>query len=145
MRTIEFTLPEKTILLNEWQRLHWRKRKAHAERLALLVVSTLQVQKIRRPSEPFRHCQIDIVRGSSSLPDWDGLYGGLKPLLDTFVVRTMRNPHGLGLIDDDNPRCVVSLNARPEKARPGLGFTEVSITEVLEDSPEFSNRFGGAR
>lgn len=132
MRTIEFTLPEKTILLNQWQRLHWSKRRQHAKRLAFLVLSSLFKSGIRRPKEPLHRCHVEIVRGSSQLPDWDGLYGGLKPLLDSFVKPSQRNPHGLGLIEDDNPSCLLSLTARAEKTRRGEEYTRVFIGEVVE-------------
>lgn len=132
MRTIEFTLPEKTILLNQWQRLHWTKRRLHAKQLAFQVMGALVKSGQRRPREPLNRCHVEIVRGSSQLPDWDGLYGGLKPLLDSFVKPTQRNPHGLGLIEDDNPNCVLSLSARAVKTRRGEGYTRVFIGEAVE-------------
>jgi hypothetical protein len=62
---------------------------------------------------PLKSCDIHIERHSTQLPDWDGLYGGLKPLLDTLVVSTKRNPHGLGVITDDNPKVIKKLTAEP--------------------------------
>ena len=77
-----------------------------------------------------QRCHIEIERHSAGLPDWDGLYGGMKGLLDCLVVPSKRNPHGLGLIRDDNPNCVLSLTARPVKAPEGEGKTVVTIREA---------------
>lgn len=131
-----FTLPEPTILLNEWQRLHWSKRRKHNEQLAWAVRIALQ-QAGYRPGAPIPMCRIAVTRVSLMLPDWDGLYGGLKPLLDTLVPYSKRNPHGLWVIADDNPRVIVDLQARPAltKAR-ARQRTEVVITPVSEPDLE---------
>lgn len=126
MRTIRFELPEPTILLNKWQRMHWSARKRHAQQLAWQVRAALGVM-IKAPLE---RCDIQIERHSVGLPDWDGLYGGLKPLLDCLVVCSPRNPHGLGVIVDDSPKVVRALWARPVKCTQAEQRTVVTIREV---------------
>ena len=127
-----FTLPEPTILLNQWQRLHWNKRRQHNHDLAWHVRVALQ-QAGHQWGKPFQLCRIAVTRVSLNLPDWDGLYGGLKPLLDTLVPYSKRNPHGLGLIADDNPRVIVDLQARPALTKdPKRQRTEVVITPVTD-------------
>lgn len=57
------------------------------------------------PAAPIEHAYLEIDRyccGGGL--DWDNAYGGLKPLLDCLVRQSDKNPDGLGLIADDNPR-----------------------------------------
>jgi hypothetical protein len=126
---IKFTINRMTPLLNKWQRMHWAQRRKETEQLAWLVKNAT---KDYRDIEPFKKCHVLIWRYSSKYPDWDGLYGGLKPLLDCFVVRTDRNPHGLGLIVDDNPSVIKTLNATPCLCKPKHGKTEVLILRAME-------------
>ncbi len=114
MIEINFRLDEPTLLLNTWQRMHWSKRKSFSEALTWKMKAALQGLE---PAEPMAACHIEVVRWSVQLPDWDGLYGGLKPYLDCLVRRTDRNPHGLGIIEDDNPLVIRSLMAEPIKAK----------------------------
>ena len=119
---IEFEIDEPTPLLNKWQRWHWGQRKKYSERLSKLIRSV-----VRPPREPIEECVIVIERHSSGLPDWDGLYGGMKPLLDCMVRKTDKNPHGLGIIEDDNPHVVKMLQCVPKKAKQKQGKTNVRI------------------
>ncbi|WP_435102330.1 hypothetical protein [Arhodomonas sp. AD133] len=129
---IRFEIPEPTILLNQYLRMHWKARRRYVQRLAWRIRAAIGARR-RRPME---QCRIEIERHSAGLPDWDGLYGGLKGLLDCLVVCTDRNPHGLGLIRDDNPECVVRLVARPVSAPRGQGKTVVTIREVMAEQRE---------
>jgi len=86
----------------------------------------------RRPKECIENAFIRIGRYSSGGGlDWDNAYGGLKPLLDCLVAPSVRNPSGLGLIRDDNPKAMplppfVSQGPAPR----GAGFTLVDIYEI---------------
>jgi hypothetical protein len=63
--------------------------------------------------------------------DWDNAYGGLKPMLDCLVVPSARNPDGLGLIQDDNPKNMPYppfLIQKPGKR--GAGRTVVQIYDL---------------
>ena len=133
-RVIEFELPEACILLNPWERMHHHARKKYKRRLSGDIATLLRVQGIRPASlTPMQACTVDVVRGSPNLPDWDGLYGGLKPLLDCLTTyHEKQRPHGLGVILDDNPKVLRRLIAQPVKTPRGRpGFTHVRITEVL--------------
>jgi hypothetical protein len=55
-------------------------------------------------SAPIDRSALVIVRFSAGALDWDNALGGLKPLFDCLVAPSDRNPSGLGLIRDDNPR-----------------------------------------
>ena len=107
-REINFTLPSPTMLLNPWQRMHWRARGRYMRNLAYEIFI---VQ--RPPKRALEFCQIQVWRHCLQLPDWDALYGGVKPLLDCLVVCTKRNPHGLGFIRDDSPTVIRELIVLP--------------------------------
>jgi hypothetical protein len=131
-REVTFTIPEASILLNVWKRMHWAKQKEYHERLCLLIRSALMTESCR-PSVPFQMCKIEVDRFSAGTADWDGLMGGLKPLFDTLVVCTKKNPLGLGLIEDDNPNCIIECPIiRQHKSTRKAASTVVTITEILE-------------
>lgn len=46
-------------------------------------------------------------------PDWDGLYGGVKPLLDVMQPPSKSMRNGQGLIRNDNPRHLRYLAVHP--------------------------------
>jgi hypothetical protein len=65
--------------------------------------------------------------------DWDNALGGLKPLLDCLVMPSKRNPDGLGLIQDDNPKHMpFPPLMRQLPAKKGQERTLVEIFEVTE-------------
>lgn len=102
---VTLTMAEPTPTLNQWQRMHWARRKRVIERFAWLI-------SVANKNEfaPMKKCTLTIDRympGTS--PDWDNLYGGVKPLIDCLVVCSKSHPYGLGYIADDNPDCVISL------------------------------------
>jgi hypothetical protein len=131
-REVTFSIPEASILLNVWQRMHWAKRKEYHEVLCWSVRAALESEGYKRLS-PFKQCKIEIDRYSSKLGDWDGVMGGLKPLFDTLVVCTKTNPLGLGVIEDDNPNCIIKCPViRQHKSTRKAASTVVTITEILE-------------
>ncbi|WP_460803442.1 hypothetical protein [Microbulbifer agarilyticus] len=135
MRTIEFTLNNPSPSANELLRMdrsHWAIRRKFKKQLAMEVLAAIVNSGQRRPNEPLSQVFIEIQRGSAGVLDEDNLHGGLKPLLDTFVMPTRRNPHGLGLIRDDHPGCIVERRVLQVPAKRGQGFTRVLIAEVLE-------------
>ena len=131
-KTITFSIPEASILLNVWQRKHWTQRKKYHEELYWKVRKALR-EAGHTPSVPMQVCRIEADRFSAQLADWDGVMGGLKPLLDCLVKRTDKNPLGLGLIEDDNPKCVIECpTVRQHKSKRKDASTTVKNTEILE-------------
>ena len=125
-------IEQATPLLNVWQRMHWSERMRVCRDWHLLTLAAFRKTGSLQTS-PIEHCNIHIIRANSGrLPDWDGLYGGLKPLLDCLVVKTETNPHGTGIIVDDNPSCVLRLTAEPVKVKAKQGYTKVHITPIQE-------------
>lgn len=107
---IEITIDMRTPLLNEWQRMHWARRRRIGQDIALWILARLP--RAQHPERPIKRCRIEVERESTQEPDRDGLIGGLKPLLDALQPRSKRHPHGMGIIADDSPKCVTDLQAR---------------------------------
>lgn len=86
----------------------------------------------KKPAAPLQcACLFVERRCSGGGLDWDNAYGGLKPLLDCLVMPTARNPDGLGLIVDDNPKNMpVPPLVSQQNASPGKGSTLVKIFDI---------------
>jgi hypothetical protein len=129
MKRYVLVIPKPTPLLNQWQRWHFRKRTRECQEWAWLVKAAMNGARLERPP-PLKRCRIHVDRFSTQAPDWDNLYGGLKPVLDALVVMTKRNPHGIGLIEDDNPAVVKALTALWHPCKPNEGKSQVVIEEL---------------
>lgn len=127
--SIAFRLEGNLPLANVWMRWHWAKRGRYMRNLSWQIFAAMESGP-PLPLEPIPRCRIAVVRGSSGVPDPDGLVASVKPLLDCLVNATTRNPHGLGIIEDDGPEHIVELRATHEPAKRGQGYTEVYITAV---------------
>ncbi len=112
-------------LLNEWLRMHWQARRRYMKRLAWMIR-----EHHKPPGKPLERCTVHVDRYSAGLPDWDGLYGGLKSILDCLVMPSKRNPHGLGFIRDDSLKVIKRLTAEPRRCSRGEGYTIVTIKGV---------------
>jgi len=117
MSEIVIEIPEPWPLLNQWQRMHWRERRRTNERIAWLIRTSQGFRVAQWRKTPIQQCAIVAERyhgnGANHLPDFDNLYAGLKPMLDSLVPASKRHPHGLGLIQDDSPKHITSLAAHP--------------------------------
>lgn len=85
-----------------------------------------------RPATPVARAYLVITRECAGQGlDWDNAYGGLKPLLDCLVAPSSKNPDGLGLITDDNPKAMpYPPYLRQLPAKVGQGRTTVKIYEI---------------
>ena len=130
---VEFSLAEPLPLLNEWQRMHWAARKRRQRDIAWEVRANVSTGL-----SPIERCLIIIDRRSRPpLPDLDGLAGSAKPLLDCLVLPSQRNPNGLGVIVDDNPKCVGMLLVFPHVRTCGQPGTRVRIFRDDQDSLDY--------
>jgi hypothetical protein len=121
-----FELPEETPSNNVVKNLHWMAYRRMRQLWRVRVLSRGLAGT--RPEAPLEQAALVVVRRCSGQLDWDNAYGGLKPVLDTLVVRSKRNPDGLGLVVDDSPRHMPYpplVLQRP--ASPGAGSTHVAI------------------
>ena len=123
---IVLTLPERTPTLNQWQRMHWAKRRKLTERFAWLLV---QSNRGTRPSVPIARCVVSVIRyAPSTLPDLDNLYGGVKPLLDCLVPCSALHPFGLGYVADDNQMCITRLDVEAVDTRKTGKASQTVVT-----------------
>jgi len=113
-------------LQNEWQRMHWTVRRKVCRLWAELIFTAYP----HVPAAPIAKCRITIERFSTQKPDRDGLYGGLKPILDALQPASKRHPYGLGFIVDDNDDCVIDLKPIHVKGRDPR--TRITIEPVDE-------------
>lgn len=110
--------------------LHFHVYKKERENWMKAVMASLSTLE-RVP--PIEKAFIRVTRESSGNLDWDNVYGGLKPLLDCLVAPSARNPSGLGLIVDDNPKNMPFppfVQQLPGKR--GAGRTTLEIFELIE-------------
>jgi len=120
-----FTVPLQTPSNNEIKEMHWLEYKRVRAKFRNHVWAGLGG---RRPSQPLSRSFIHVRRHCSGQLDWDNAYGGLKPLLDTLVASSPRNPDGLGLVTDDNPRTMPFPPFVEQIPAPaGKGKTEVFV------------------
>ncbi|WP_431860078.1 hypothetical protein [Azospirillum sp.] len=101
--SLSFTLSAPTKLLNQLLRMHWSKRRKHQQALSWEVKI---LTSGKRPAVPFARAKVRVERHSLREPDVDGMIGGFKHLLDCLLPHSDRHPNGLGIIADDNPRCL---------------------------------------
>ena len=125
----EFELPEETPSNNVIKGMHFHAYKHFRRKWQALV---LQALKGRRPPTPVAKAFLVVTRECAGGGlDWDNAYGGLKPLLDCLVRPTAKNPDGLGLILDDNPKNMpFPPFVRQLPAKPGQGRTRLQIYEI---------------
>jgi len=110
---IVFDIDERAPLQNEWQRMHWAKRRKVCRQWAQLLFTAHP----KLPRQPIARCVITIERYSTQKPDRDGRYGGVKPILDALQPASKRHPYGLGFIVDDNDECVTDLKVNHIQSR----------------------------
>jgi hypothetical protein len=77
------------------------------------------------------HSALFIVRRSAGTLDWDNALGGMKPILDCLVQPSARNPSGLHIVQDDNPKNMpYPPFMRQLPAKRGEGSTEIYVFSV---------------
>jgi hypothetical protein len=83
------------------------------------------------PTTPISRSALEIERYCAGSLDWDNAYGGLKPLLDCLVAASVRNPDGLGLIQDDSPKFMPEAPRMTQSiSKRGGGCTVVRIYAI---------------
>jgi len=134
-RVIAFVLPEPTILLNPYLRTHWTKRRKLQLALAWSVRIAMAEQRQVIPPTPFARAVLRIERHSVKSPDYDGMVGGFKMLIDCLLPVTPRRPWGLGVLIDDSPKFVTPdfplpfLVRRAAERRTVVRIQEMPITQ----------------
>lgn len=122
----ELQLPAETPSNNAIKGMHFHVYKKVRADWRRAVIDALNA---KLPDVPIENAFLEVDRycAGGGL-DWDNAYGGLKPLLDCLVAQSTRNPDGLGLIADDNPRAMPEPPyLRQMPAKRGEGRTVVRI------------------
>ena len=131
-----FRIDEATPSNNVLKGLHFHAYRQVRVRLESKVLSGLGG---KRPLIPVLVSGLFVARHCAGVLDWDNAYGGLKPLLDCLVAPSKRNPSGLGLVLDDNPRAMPEPPyVRQLKARRGESFCEVFVFDCSPLQPSHS-------
>lgn len=124
-----FQIPLETPSNNAIKGMHWMAYRTLRQRWRVQVL--VHGLAGTRPAQPLPRSALVVVRRCAGVLDWDNAYGGLKPVLDTLVAASTRNPDGLGLVADDSPRHMPYppfLLQRP--ALRGAGSTHVAVFEL---------------
>ena len=117
MYAIAFNVEGLPKMPNELLHAHWRVSQRNARDWKLLIRS--QVGRATPPA-PLNGALVNFVRRSASQPDYDGLVGSFKPVLDGLV-----EAH---VLEDDTMDQVVA-HYRWEHAPRGKGSIGVSVSE----------------
>ncbi len=144
MSILSLRMPLAAPLLNTWQRMHWRMRKRHMEAMTWEILRAARDAGWVRGAPPIQECciQIDRLVAKGPYPDWDGLMASGKPILDALVRNSTKNPHGLGIIEDDNPTVVKAYSCwagrPPGKDTPHCTFIRIytgarMVNEYIDD------------
>jgi Holliday junction resolvase RusA-like endonuclease len=120
MRTLEFTLPFATPSNNAVMRMHHRVRSKEHLNNRLEVWAAAGANPCLSDK-----CIVTVTRHSSRFLDWDNMGGGLKFLLDAMVKN--------GIIEDDNPKCIVKLNLEQVKCKQSEAKTVVKIKSLTTE------------
>lgn len=126
---LTFSVPIETPSNNVIKGMHFHVYKNLRRQWKKLVTEAVDCERMELPIKKAflvieRHC-------AGGGLDWDNAYGGLKPLLDCLVVPSARNPDGLGIILDDNPKAMpIPPYVKQCQAKPGFGKTVVFIYEL---------------
>lgn len=133
LRVIEFVIRQPLPLLNELLRMrdHERMRVKH-EIAEAVHAAVLPLRSYGGGWRPLQRCRMTIELLRPGRPDWDGMMGSIKYLLDALVTRTGRNPRGCGLIADDSQDCIVECPRIVPACtgRGGATLTRVRVEEV---------------
>jgi hypothetical protein len=127
----ELALPMETPSLNVIKGMHFHAYKNLRRSWRQMVLAAVGGEK---PETPVQRAFLVVTRECAGGGlDWDNAYGGLKPLLDCLVAPSNKNPDGLGLIADDNPRNMpYPPFVRQKSAKPGQGRTTLQIFEIVD-------------
>ena len=121
----QLELPCETPSNNVIKGMHFQVYRTTRRTWRLMVQAAL---KGVRPAAPLEKSAIVVVRHCAGDLDWDNAYGGLKPVLDCLVLSSTRNPDGLGLIIDDNPKAMpYPPYVQQRRAKRGEGRTQIYI------------------
>lgn len=116
MFDLSFEVEELPKLPNQVLGAHWRVRSSHAKKWKRLVSFQI-IDSI--PEKPLQKASIVCTRFSSRKPDYDGLAGSFKSVIDALV--------HFKVIEDDTPDVIGHPDYKWEKCPPRKGKIRVII------------------
>ncbi len=120
MYTVTFVIPGLPKPTNAFSYLHWTSKKEHNDRWYNEVYRAVY---FKRPPVPLKKAQVILERHSSSEPDFDGLVGSFKSILDGLTQSK--------IIENDKTSNIGQPQYRWFETKRGKGFIKVTVTEVL--------------
>lgn len=115
----EFWIPKLPKMPNQLLGAHWRTRSNHKKLWTQMILRALPRPY---PKAPLRVARLALTRRSSVQPDYDGLAGSFKPVIDSLVQ--------LGVLANDTSANIGVPTYLWEKASPGQGSIRIRIEEV---------------
>ena len=115
---MKLELPFATPSNNAVMRMHHRERTKQHE------ACTWQIKALGRFPR-YERCHVTVTRYGSRLLDFDNMGGGLKFLMDALVKN--------GILADDSPKCVQSLELWQEKCKR---VDEKTVVEIVDAQNE---------
>jgi hypothetical protein len=103
-------LPFRSVLANEWQRMHWTARRRYSQQVAALIMAAIPWKD--RPKVPWKAWSILIERESTQRPDPSAIMSGAKPLIDALQPKSKRHPAGIGLVENDNADSLIAYHEK---------------------------------
>lgn len=125
MTDMQFTIDETLPTPNDLMRMHFGLRGRIRARISKMVLCATNG---KRPREPIKRCTITIWRYSARDVDVDARNGTAKLLLDVLQPYSKRCPNGLGIIANDDAKCIERLEVIHVPKR--VARTDVRIEEV---------------
>jgi hypothetical protein len=122
---IEFEIKALPRLPNTLLGSHWRTRSEHAKKWKLLVAHALHMNK---PDAPLKQAKLTLIRRSTKRPDYDGIVGGMKVILDSLVY--------CGVLIDDTHEVIGVPTYDHEKVGPKCGGIFVRIEAIEPTTKE---------
>lgn len=119
MYTLEINIPHLPKLPNTLLGAHWRVRSGHARKWKQMVALFTGFNK---PTKPLSRAALTLTRNSSRRPDFDGLAGSFKPIIDGLVV--------CGVLVDDTHEVIGTPNYQWKKSAPKKGCVEILVEEL---------------
>ncbi len=117
--TLEFEILGLPKMPNQLLGRHWRARSSHAQKWTKLVMFIV-VRKV--PKKPLEKAKLILTRYSSREPDYDGLTGSFKAVVDALKKT--------GIIADDTLTVIGKSEYRWEKVSPREGKIRIRVEEI---------------
>lgn len=122
MYQIILQIPGLPKMPNQLLHSHWTASHNNSKKWKNAVIAAVATDW---PESPLESAEITCIRMSSVEPDYDGLAGSFKPIIDGLVQA--------GVLKDDNPSILRHSCYKWEKTKPKQGKVRVIVREISKD------------